>query len=109
MKPQDIELMIEAKDFLLSQGYSEAVTYPDKTTVNPTFQWITVVRLMEEYAQLKLSASIDEKDKEIEYWEQRCKAAEAVIESYDSHDSVYKFDAFYWKWKELISLEKMKS
>lgn len=42
----------DAEDFLRKQGYSDSVTYPDKTTVEPTFQWVTVIRLLNEFAAL---------------------------------------------------------
>jgi hypothetical protein len=38
-------------EFLYKQGYTQKVRYPDGKEVEPTFQRITVIRLLEEYAK----------------------------------------------------------
>lgn len=40
---------MSAEEFLINQGYTKIVTYPNKEVVEITFRWETVIRLLNEY------------------------------------------------------------
>ena len=55
---------MDAREFLLDRNYKETVKLPDDKIVSPSFGWSTVIRLMEEYAALKVKMPTDEEVKE---------------------------------------------
>lgn len=79
----------DAETFLNKQGYTEKVKYPDGKEIEPTFQRITVIRLLNEYLSQSLPpATAQEHDREyLEHfieWRERFFKYSRVLYEYES-------------------------